>query len=82
MRRTAYDFLPQELACQVGYCDLVAALVGAAAKISPSGRVLFQLFHETAPENGSRYVKNKQQEIDIIYILSENPSSSQIIAFI
>lgn len=52
VQKTAYDLIQQELACLEGYCDLVAALVEAAAKTSPSGQVQFQFFHETAPEKG------------------------------
>ncbi|PON69453.1 hypothetical protein PanWU01x14_088940 [Parasponia andersonii] len=58
VQRTAYDFHPQESTCQVGYCDLVDALVGAAAKISPFDPGLIQFFQETAPENGVRPVPN------------------------
>lgn len=54
VQKTAYDFPQQEEACQEGDYDLVAALVGVSAKISPFGQVLFQFFHETGPENESR----------------------------
>lgn len=50
VQRTAYGLPQQVEACQEGYYDLVAALVGVSAKISPSDQVLFQSFHETVPE--------------------------------
>lgn len=47
--RTAYDFRLRDVALQEGCYDL-AALAGTAAKISLSGRVQSQFFHETDPK--------------------------------
>jgi len=54
------------VACSEGCCDLVAALVGAVAKTSPSDQVQFQFFHETAPEKEDSLVPIKQQECKAI----------------
>lgn len=50
VKKTAYDFLHQE-SCQEVYYGPVAELAVDAARTSPSDLVLFQLFHETAPED-------------------------------
>lgn len=50
VKKIAYDFLRQE-SCQEVYYVPVAELAGDAARTSPFDLVLFQLFHETAPED-------------------------------
>lgn len=49
-KKTACDSLHQE-SCQEVYHGPVAELAGDAARTSLSDLALFQLFHETAPED-------------------------------
>lgn len=66
VKKIACDFLHQE-SCQEVYYGPVAELVGGAARTSPSDLVLFQLFHETAPEDEIvNYTRTKSNFIDCL----------------
>lgn len=62
-QKTACDYLHQE-SCQEVYCGPVAELGGDAARTSPSDLALFQLLHETAPEDETvNNIRNKNNFI-------------------
>lgn len=69
-KETACDSLHQE-SCREVYCGPVAELAVDAARTFPFDLALFQLFHETAPED--KMVKHIRKNNNFIDCLGNRP---------